>query len=215
MLSDLTTGPAAGLDEAKQKTSKEAEIERLKAEVQLQLQKRSEMEAEVKKMSKYQAFLDMVLEIEEDYPEIADLLSRYATLDAANKDLIERQDTAGRENEEERHKLQMFVREKTDEILAINNQIAELQQQEESEQAAARDLVAESDRQMTTVAESTLDLGQVQSSTTLDLETSTAVKQQMPLLANVEAASAPSCQRCTLADDLARESSSAEASSGM
>ena len=98
MLSDLTTGPAAGLDEAKQKTSKEAEIERLKAEVQLQLQKRSEMEAEVKKMSKYQAFLDMVLEIEEDYPEIADLLSRYATLDAANKDLIERQDTAGREN---------------------------------------------------------------------------------------------------------------------
>jgi len=148
-------------DEAKQKTGKEAEIERLVKEVEKQKQKRGEMETEVRKMSRYQAYLDFVLEMEEDWPEIADLLSRYATLDAANKDLIERQDTASQENEDERHFLQQFIREKTDVILACNNKIADLQQSSEKTQAMARDLVSESDRQMTSVADSTLELGQV------------------------------------------------------
>jgi len=148
-------------DEQRQKTSKEAEIERLKDEVKNQLAKRAEMEAEVKKMSKYQAFLDMVLEVEEDYPEITDLLARYATLDAAHQDLMDRQDTAGRENEDTRHELQQYVREKSDEILADNNELADLQLEEETEQAGARDLVSDADRQLTTVADSTLQLGQV------------------------------------------------------
>ena len=72
-------------------------------------------------MSQYQAFLDEVLEAEEEYPEIVDLLSRYETLHAANADLIQRQDLAGKENEEERHYLQSYIREKTDEILGQNN----------------------------------------------------------------------------------------------
>jgi len=149
------------LDEAKQKTNKEAEIERLKTEVQAQLAQRDAMEKEVKKMSKYQGFLDQVLEVEEEYPEITDLLSRYATLDAAHGDLIFRQDKAGHENEDARTALQHFVREKSDEILADNNELADLQQMEEKEQASARDLTAVADRQLNTVADSTLQLGQV------------------------------------------------------
>mmetsp|Transcript_51293 Transcript_51293/g.133227 ORF Transcript_51293/g.133227 Transcript_51293/m.133227 type:complete len:365 (+) Transcript_51293:79-1173(+) len=149
------------LDEERQKTSKEAEIERLKTEVQVQLAKRADMEYEVKKMSKYQTFLDTVLELEEDYPEITDLLSRYATLDAAHGDLIERQDIAGRENEDARAELTQFVREKGDDILASNNELADLQQMEEREIAVARDLVSEAERQLDVSADSTLQLGQV------------------------------------------------------
>ena len=50
------------------------------------------MMEEVKKMSQYQGFLDSVLEVEEEYPEIADLLARHETLSAARADLIKRQD---------------------------------------------------------------------------------------------------------------------------
>ena len=59
------------LDESRQKTLKEHEIERLLAEVERQKEKRGQMEEEVKKMSQYQAYLDEVLEAEEEYPEVA------------------------------------------------------------------------------------------------------------------------------------------------
>lgn len=149
------------LDESRQKTLKEHEIERLLAEVERQKEKRGQMEEEVKKMSQYQAYLDEVLEAEEEYPEIVDLLSRYETLHAANDDLIQRQDLAARENEEERHSLQTFIREKSDEILAQNNEIAELQKDTEAAAAEVLETQEVSERAMQTVAERTLQLGQV------------------------------------------------------
>ena len=149
------------LDEQKQKTSKEAEIEKLKEEVKNQLAKRREMELEVKKMSKYEAFLDTVLEIEDDYPEIPDLLARYLTLDAAHQDLMDRQTQAMQENEEQRVEMQQFVRERSDQILADNNALTDLQEDVEKEHSGARDLLREADRQISTVADSTLQLGQV------------------------------------------------------
>ena len=149
------------VDEAKQKQGKEAEIVKLLVEVERQKEKRAQMEAEVHKMSQYQAYLEGVLEVEEEYPEIVDLLSRYETLDAAHEDLVQRQHLAGRENEEERHNLQTFIRERTDEILGYNNKIAELQQQSEKTSESAIEKQDEADRQMAVVAERTLQLGQV------------------------------------------------------
>ena len=119
------------------------------------------MEVEVRKMSKFQSFLDTVLEMEEEYPEITDLLSRHETLDAAHRDLVDRQDSAGRKNEELRHELQEFVRVKSDDILARNNEIADLQEECERQQGASRDLLAEAERHISFVADSTLQLGQV------------------------------------------------------
>lgn len=149
------------VDESRQKALKEHEIERLLAEVEKQKEKRSQMEEEVKKMSQYQTYLDEVLEAEEEYAEITELLSRYETLQAANDDLIDRQHSAALENEEERHLLQTFTREKTDEILGHNNEIAELQKDSEKAAAEVLETQDESDRQMQTVAERTLQLGQV------------------------------------------------------
>lgn len=102
-----------------------------------------------------------MLDAAEEFPEISDLLSRYDTLDAAHSDLIQRQTESAIQNEEERHALQQFIREKSDLILGYNNVIAELQKASEktSERVIAEQSV--SDRQMQIVAERTLQLGQV------------------------------------------------------
>ena len=91
------------------------------------MEKRGQMVEEVKKMSQYQGYLDGVLEVEEEYPEIQDLLARYETLSAARDDLIKRQDSAADQNERERKELQEFMQERSDRILNYNNQIADLQ----------------------------------------------------------------------------------------
>ena len=149
------------LDEKKQKQLKEGEIVRLHGEVQKQLEKRAQMVEEVKKMSQYQAYLDSVLEVEEEYPEIADLLARYETLSAARDDLIKRQDSAADQNERERKELQEFMQERSDRILNYNNQVADLQQDSEKAAEKVVEIQENADRQVQTVAESTLQLGQV------------------------------------------------------
>ena len=149
------------VDESRQRAEKEREIVRLQEVVAEHKIIRGQMEEEVKKMSQYQAYLDEVLEVEEEHSEIAELLGRYETLYAAHADLIERQEAAARENEEEQRLLYTFIREKTDEILGYNNLIAELQQAAEKRREEAQEQEEDGERQMSTVAERTLQLGQV------------------------------------------------------
>ena len=149
------------LDEKKQKHIKEAEIIRLHGEVEKQKEKRGQMMEEVKKMSQYQGFLDSVLEVEEEYPEIADLLARYETLSAARADLIKRQDSAADQNERERKELQEFMQVQTDKILNYNNQIADLQDESEKAVEKVVEIQYVAERQVASVADSTLELGQV------------------------------------------------------
>ena len=149
------------VDESRQRSEKEKEIVRLAEVVTEHKVIRNQMEDEVKKMSQYQAYLDEVLEVEEEHSEIAELLGRYETLYAAHADLIERQEAAARENEEEQRLLYSYIREKTDEILGYNNLIADLQQAAEKRREEAQEQEEDGERQMSTVAERTLQLGQV------------------------------------------------------
>jgi len=149
------------LDEKKQKQLKETEIIRLHGEVEKQKAKRAQMMEEVKKMSQYQGYLDGVLEVEEEYPEIADLLARHETLSAAKDDLVRRQEKAAEQNERERKELQEFMQVQTDKILNYNNQIADLQQESEKAAELVLEIQYDADRQVQTVAERTLQLGQV------------------------------------------------------
>ena len=125
------------------------------------MEKRGQMVEEVKKMSQYQGYLDGVLEVEEEYPEIQDLLARYETLSAARDDLIKRQDPAADQKERERKELQEFMQERSDRILNYNNQIADLQQESEKAAEKVLEIQENADRQVQAVAESTLQLGQV------------------------------------------------------
>ena len=103
-------------EEVKQRTGKEAEIVRLNEALAEQRKLRHAMSLELQKMMRYQSFLELVLDAAEEFPEITDLLSRYDTLDAAHDDLERRQTESANENEEERHKLQQFIRDKTDQV---------------------------------------------------------------------------------------------------
>ena len=148
-------------EEIKQRLVKEQEITKLHEALLRQKEQRHLMTLDLDKMMKYQNFLESVLEATDEFPEITDLLSRYDTLDAAHSDLISRQVQAEEHNEQQRHELTQFVRDKTDEILGYNNTIAELQKQSEQTLSRTREEQAEKEREMEDVAERTLQLGQV------------------------------------------------------
>ena len=61
----------------------------------------------------------------------------------------------------QRHDLQTYVREKTDDLLGYNNTIAGLQKQSEVAMTATRVEEANADRRLHDVADRTLQLGQV------------------------------------------------------
>ena len=148
-------------EEIKQRTVKETEIVKLNEALADQKSKRDAMKRDLEKMNKYQKFLESVLDAEEEFQEIHDLLSRYETLDAAHSDLISRSIKADEENEMQRHDLQTYVREKTDDLLGYNNTIAGLQKQSEVAMTATRVEEANADRRLHDVADRTLQLGQV------------------------------------------------------
>ena len=118
-------------EEIKQRSMKEQEIVRLNEQLQRQKAQRHLMTLDLQKKMKYQAFLEAVLDTADEFPEIADLLSRYDTLEAAQRELIKRQSTADDDNEKQSKALQHYVRETGDEILSYNNSIAEIQKEVE------------------------------------------------------------------------------------
>ena len=66
-------------EEIKQRLVKEQEITKLHEALKTQKEQRRLMTLELDKMMKYQYFLESVLDATEEFPEIADLLSRYDT----------------------------------------------------------------------------------------------------------------------------------------
>jgi hypothetical protein len=93
---------------------------------------------------KYTRYLEVVQEsVQEDYPEIGDLLNRYKTLKDANLDLSERQTEHEEENEHLRLEYANFMKERTNEILNFNNEIASLQKQLEIGEVNAHRLETE------------------------------------------------------------------------
>lgn len=81
---------------------------------------------------RYQRYLESVLEVADEYQEIQDLLMRHATLQATNDDLRHHQRQSAAEAEEVRVALQTCTKQKTDEILNLNNRLAQLKKQLES-----------------------------------------------------------------------------------
>lgn len=72
---------------------------------------------------RYQQYLESVLEVADEYQEVSDLLLRHATLSATNADLKDHQRRCSELAEKVRTELQIYVKQKTDEILNLNNQV--------------------------------------------------------------------------------------------
>eukprot|EP00879_Flechtneria_rotunda_P023786 GHRR01025185.1.p1 GENE.GHRR01025185.1~~GHRR01025185.1.p1 ORF type:complete len:250 (+),score=78.43 GHRR01025185.1:128-877(+) len=125
-------------DEIKSRQQKQKEIEQL-AETLEQLRDEKEHVHDVlDKYMQYHRYLESVLEVADEYQEIQDLLMRHATLQATNDDLRSHQQRCACEAEAIRAALQAFNKQKTDEILNLNNRLAQSKKQlEDYEQEAS------------------------------------------------------------------------------
>ena len=111
---------------------------------------------------KYFKYLEMVQEsVPEDYPEISDLLNRYNTLKDANVDLTKRQAMHERENDERRTAYTTFGKDKANDVLNFNNEIASLQKKLEISEHDVLKVQNDVDVAVRSTSDKTLELGQV------------------------------------------------------
>jgi hypothetical protein len=148
-------------DEIKQRLAKEVEITKLRETFERLKTDKAEMLSILQKDMRYQTYLEGVLDSTDEYPEIIELLLRYETLEATHHDLVERSREGQSESEGQSTFNKRFHKDKVDEILEYNNQIALLQQRYEASVVTSIRLQAETDRQLQDSAEATLLLGQV------------------------------------------------------
>eukprot|EP00939_MAST-03C_sp_MAST-3C-sp1_P003193 g3193.t1 len=111
--------------ELKQRKQKEQAILELKVEL-----KDAEVATEDLKKSyllskKYQIYLEKVVECySEEFTEISEVLSRHRTLKAAHDDLLRRSKSIENSIDQTRAELQYYTKEKTNDILNLNNKIS-------------------------------------------------------------------------------------------
>ncbi|KAF0698085.1 Aste57867_11271 [Aphanomyces stellatus] len=149
-------------DEIKQRLAKEQDVARLKESLERFNEENEKLSNEVKKNLKYTRYLELVQEtVPEDYPEITDLVNRYNTLKDANRDLSENQKVHEKDNERKRLKFAMFTKERTNDILNFNNEIASLQKQLETRESNAIRLQHDVDTTIRITSDKTLEVGQI------------------------------------------------------
>jgi len=149
-------------DEKKLREVKEVEIAKLKTQLDENGSQTKKLKETVEQNMKYTRYLEMVQEsVPEDYPEISDLLNRYKTLKDANEDLSERQQSHEKEHELNRIKFATFTKERTNEILNFNNEIASLQKSLEVGEVNAHRLQTDVDATIRSTSDKTLELGQI------------------------------------------------------
>eukprot|EP00741_Cyanophora_paradoxa_P019101 tig00021122_g18443.t1 len=148
-------------DEVALRVKREGEIAKLRAELEKLKKDKQTSYTMLGKGMNYQKFLESVLEVTEEYPEINDLLMRYATLEATNRDLVDKAAKSAMEMENHRKMLSDFVKEKMNEILGYNNDIAALQKELERRTLEAQNLQAKLDQDVQEHAKKTTELGQI------------------------------------------------------
>lgn len=111
---------------------------------------------------KYAKFLEMVQEtVSEDYPEISDLVNRYNTLKEVNIDLSKNQQFHEKECDVKRVEFGTYTKERANDILTYNNEIARLQKEIEVSESVLFKLQHAVDSNLRGSSDKTLKLGQI------------------------------------------------------
>jgi len=113
-------------EEAAQIRQKEDEIRELERQLDHCRQQCAELEEEVSRNMKYEEFLERVKDTSDEWGEIMDLVTRYDTLESANKDLIEVQTLSNDRIEALRKEFAEYRRRQEMRMLEMNNRVAEL-----------------------------------------------------------------------------------------
>ncbi|KAF4675291.1 Coiled-coil domain containing 42 [Perkinsus olseni] len=148
-------------EESNQIKIKEAEIDDIERELEESRRMHRELQHEVGKNLRYEAYLELVKESSDDYSEIQDILTRYRTLEAANSDLRAIQSALDAQAEQMRIQLNTYNRQKAMEILEATNRAASLQTDLEDAEKLATKLDEEVKEASEQDAGLRLDLGQI------------------------------------------------------
>ncbi|MEW5313954.1 MAG: hypothetical protein WDW38_005484 [Sanguina aurantia] len=152
-------------DEIRARLQKEAEIEQLSEQLEELRTEKERVHEVLEKSMRYQHYLESVLEVADEYQEVSDLLLRHATLQATNSDLREHQRRCGELSERVRAELQVYAKQKTDEILNLNNSIARMKKELEGYEGEALLQESKKDSSLQVASQKTLEYGQVVLST--------------------------------------------------
>eukprot|EP00744_Colponema_vietnamica_P002739 GILI01004263.1.p1 GENE.GILI01004263.1~~GILI01004263.1.p1 ORF type:complete len:390 (-),score=71.17 GILI01004263.1:849-2018(-) len=148
-------------EEYRQKKQKEQEIIDLEKRLEELRTQNFDLQKEVQKNSKYEEILESVKDANEDYSEIPELVNRFSTLEAANKDLRENQAYFEEQAEIMRAEFHQYTKERNNEILAFNNDIAMLQKKLEEAEGERLRQQGSSEELARKITDSTLQLGQI------------------------------------------------------
>lgn len=153
------------IDEKKQREIKEIEIQKLELQLKEKLQEEQILKKKAERHAKYHDYLENVIShMSKFFGEINDVLNRYKTLKQVNEQLI----LYNGENEEKAESTLReyisFKKEKENELLAKNNDIAKKQDKLENCKIKSSEDQNELDLTTQAAAEKTLALGQILSS---------------------------------------------------
>lgn len=124
--------------------------------------KSEELSLKLARHRRYEEYLLAVQEpVREDYPDVADLLTRHMTLETAFRDLTRTQQRKEQMAEEQRAEMADYVKRRGNEILNATNELAGLKKKLEHQQHETTRLQFEVDLAMRQHSDKTLVLGQV------------------------------------------------------
>jgi len=152
-------------DERDASSFKDKEIEKLIEETDILVQKKNKMQKKLERYSKFQKYLDKVLEVAEEFHEIREITARYDTLIATHNDLLANENRNQDAIEQEKARLNRFIEDKNNEVLNYNNQLAQLQTELEKTQSKAVKWESTWTHIQNTAAKKTLLLGRIKMAT--------------------------------------------------
>lgn len=153
------------VEEVRTRQQKEGEIETLVSTLE-QVQQQTIKAGEVaEKTRQYQRFLEKVLEHTSQhtttFTEVNDILLRYATLEATNRDLKKQHKQSAEEAERARGELQGLDTAITNEVLLLNNKISRLKKELEDREKDVLVLSGNVDSGLQVASQKTLEHGMV------------------------------------------------------
>ena len=149
-------------DERKQQDAKDIEIKRFEQQLKEKLLEEALLKQEVEKNLQYQDYLENVCQSMSKYfPEISDILSRYRTLRDANMQLLASKEQDDLERDMKEREYNLYNKDKTNQLLNQNNEIAELQIQQEKTIAHGLSIQKEIDKKKADASDKALTLGVV------------------------------------------------------
>mmetsp|Transcript_106301 Transcript_106301/g.183291 ORF Transcript_106301/g.183291 Transcript_106301/m.183291 type:complete len:294 (-) Transcript_106301:217-1098(-) len=147
------------------KKEKHKQIIQLNEDIKRLEGEKQDIKVQLAKYHKYQKYLDDVLAHNEEYQDPNDIITRFTTLDANNKELQERKKLLEEEAEAQRIALQKKKKAKEDEILEFTNTLSKLQDFLEQMGKAVVQTQDEIDTNVEQKCQTTKTIGQIKMAT--------------------------------------------------